>query len=76
MKTGYHVAFAAHPLHIVRGGAGERTVEQRMPKTAYIDHQAQLALDGQSTHMSTQSPRCVFVKPGKLELLFLQCNTG
>src|SRR5580693_2141773 len=31
MKTGYHVAFTADPLHVVRGRARERTVEQRLP---------------------------------------------
>src|SRR5271156_613300 len=53
MKTSGHVALAAYPLHIVGSGPGHRGIKERLGEAAYIDHQAQLAGDGQRAHMRT-----------------------
>jgi hypothetical protein len=76
MKASGHVALAAYPFHIVGSGPGQRGVKERLGEAPHIDYQAQLAGDGQGTHMRAQSPGCLFVKAGKLELLFLNCDAG
>ena len=76
MKASRHIALAAHPLYVVRSGARQRRVEERLPKTADVNHQAVLAGDCHGTNISTQSPCRLLVKGGKLKLLFLKSNAG
>ena len=71
MKASRYIAFAAHPIHIVGSSPGQCGIEERLPKTPHIDHQAECAGNCQGTNMSSQPPCRLFVKGGKLELLFL-----
>ena len=71
MKASRYIAFAAHPLHIVGSSAGQRGIEERLPETAHVDHQAQLAGNCQRSNMSSEPPCRIFVKAGKLKLFFL-----
>src|ERR1700688_3210790 len=64
MKASRYIAFAAHPLHVVGISSRQRGIEERLPKTPHVDHQAEVAGNCQGTNMSSQPPCRLFVKGG------------
>jgi hypothetical protein len=76
MEAEGHVAFSANPFDVVRSGAGQRGVEERLPDAAHVNDDLEAARCSEFAEMGAEGPRCLFVEAGELELLFLERDAG
>jgi hypothetical protein len=76
MKAEGDVAFAADPFGVIRRGAGERGVEERLRGTTDVNDDSEAALDGEGAEARAELPGGVFVKGRELELAFLEGDAG
>ncbi len=62
MKASGHIALAAHPLHIVRGGPGQRRIKKRLPKRLTSTTRLSLRATASARSMRAQLPGRLFIK--------------
>ncbi len=79
MEASDDVGFALDPAGVVRGGAGERGVEDLLVGLAEatdIDDEGVLAGDGKLTESEAECPGDVVIECGKGKFFFLDADRG
>lgn len=75
-KTEDDVAFAADPIGIVRSGAGECSVKERLVGAAHVDDDRQNAFRCHDVQAGADVPRGLFGEFRKDEIPLLQSDAG
>ena len=74
MEARDDVALAADPFHVVRRCAFKRSVEERLPEAAHIDHHCEATLHGHRAQARTQFPCGAAVKPREDQFALLESD--
>src|ERR1035437_8059680 len=74
MEARDHVALAPHPFDVIRGGAFESGVEERLSETAHVDHDLEVAILSQRSQAKAQVPSQRRVESLQLQLPLLHRN--